>query len=207
MFPLNWRAHFFFDKYELDERRLVKQCLRADDRVLELGGCIGVVSCMINQMLATRSAHTVIEANPFVLPWLYRNRMLNQCKFEVIHTAVGQNHSESFSLETNALFGSAKHSNTEQQLLVVGTPFSELILNHGPFNVLVMDIEGAELPLLEAAGEWLFPFRLVIFETHPYILGEPGVTRCRQALEHGGFAMAAKSGAVEAWERLTGKLD
>jgi predicted O-methyltransferase YrrM len=48
--------------------------LRPEERVLELGGCLGVVSCSINTLLRDPSRHVVVEANPKLLAYLYENR-------------------------------------------------------------------------------------------------------------------------------------
>ena len=46
-----YRSAFVFGEYEAGERRLIRQFLRADDRVIELGGCIGVLSCLVNSQV------------------------------------------------------------------------------------------------------------------------------------------------------------
>ncbi len=44
----NYRSAFVFDEYESAERKLVHRFLRPDDCVIELGGCIGILSCLVN---------------------------------------------------------------------------------------------------------------------------------------------------------------
>jgi hypothetical protein len=44
----NYRSAFVFGEYEAGERKLIRQYLRTDDRVIELGGCIGVLSCLVS---------------------------------------------------------------------------------------------------------------------------------------------------------------
>ena len=41
----NYRSAFVFGEYELAERKLIRRFLCPDDRVIELGGCIGIISC------------------------------------------------------------------------------------------------------------------------------------------------------------------
>ena len=43
----NYRSAFVLGEYEAAERRLIRQFLRADDRVIESGGCVGVLSCLV----------------------------------------------------------------------------------------------------------------------------------------------------------------
>src|SRR5262245_43618744 len=69
---LSYRACFLTDAYEREERELVRQWVRPEDRVIELGACLGIVSCVTNRLLADKSKHVVVEANPFCIASLYR---------------------------------------------------------------------------------------------------------------------------------------
>jgi hypothetical protein len=71
------RGRFAFDTYELPERELIRKYLPSNARVLELGGGIGVVSCLTNSLLRDKHAHVVVEANPLLIPFLESNRDLN----------------------------------------------------------------------------------------------------------------------------------
>jgi hypothetical protein len=53
-------------------------------------------------------------------------------------------------------------------------------------DVLVMDIEGGELQLLENAA--LKSLRAIVLEFHPKHYGKQGVTRCQDILCAAGFA-------------------
>ena len=57
------RGRFAVDTYERPERTLVSKYLPPRATVLELGGCIGVVSCTVNRMLDRPDKHVVVEAN------------------------------------------------------------------------------------------------------------------------------------------------
>src|SRR5579884_4280578 len=47
-----YRSCFLLDDYEVDERQLIPRFVRSDDRVLELGACLGIVSCITNRLLS-----------------------------------------------------------------------------------------------------------------------------------------------------------
>src|SRR6185436_18924272 len=85
---LGYRSCFLRDTYEKEERELIKNLVRSNDSVLEFGACLGVVSCVTNKLLADKTKHVVVEANPLVIPSLYRNRELNQAGFLVEHCAI-----------------------------------------------------------------------------------------------------------------------
>jgi hypothetical protein len=94
----NYRSAFVFGEYEAGEQKLIRQFLRTDDRVIELGGCIGVLSCLVNSRLESRTHHLVVEANPELIPILRRNRELNQACFEIAECAVSTDPEVSFAV-------------------------------------------------------------------------------------------------------------
>src|SRR5882672_8018119 len=100
-----YRATFLTDDYEQDERQLIKEYLRAEDRVVELGACLGIVSCVTNRLLAQKANHVVVEANPFCIPSLYRNKELNQSGFLIEHCAVHANGEATFYLHPVYIVG------------------------------------------------------------------------------------------------------
>jgi len=77
------RARFFYDVHELDERELVKRWLPDDATVLELGACLGVVSCVINRQLADPTRQISVEPNPQLQEVLRRNRDANRAHFAI----------------------------------------------------------------------------------------------------------------------------
>jgi hypothetical protein len=52
---------------------------------MDRGGCIGVVSCVINRVLQEPSRHVVVEGNPYIIPALQCNRDFNGCSFQIEH--------------------------------------------------------------------------------------------------------------------------
>src|SRR6185295_467935 len=75
--------------YEGPERTAAKRYIRSDIPVVEFGGALGVVSCVLNRRLKNPRHHVVVEANPHVLPALLENRNRNHCSFEIVHGAAG----------------------------------------------------------------------------------------------------------------------
>jgi hypothetical protein len=77
----------------------------------------------------------------------------------------------------------------------------ELYQENGPFSVLIMDIEGSELDVLESSQELLPKFRVIVIEFHDWIIGTEGVNRCREILQRAGFTLATKAVHNEGWIR------
>jgi FkbM family methyltransferase len=199
---LAYRASFFSATYEAEDLEVVRACIRPDDRVLELGACMGVVSCVTNKMLTDKTAHVVVEANPFCLPVLHRNRELNQCGFLVEHCAVSGLRDVTFHVNPKVIVSSSLQVKTNTPVRVPARSLVELDARYGPFTALIADIEGAELETFESARDVLRRYRLVIVELHDWALGEAGLKRCREILSESGLQCAQRIKWVEAWQRI-----
>lgn len=198
-----YRARFHYDLYEWEERRLVNEFVRPDDSVIEIGACIGILSCLTNKRLSeTPEAHVVIEPNPELIPYIEKNRELNDCGFHIEQCLVTD--------ETDPVFYTAKHiskgsasQRTSDQVNVKPCRLTDLEDKYGKFNVLIMDIQGGELDLIELEKNTLAHFRLVIAEFHPAIIGASSVEQCRALLRELGFQLKQEIGDVEAWGKGT----
>jgi hypothetical protein len=82
------KSRFLFKTYEKETRYLVKKYLKPNLPVVEFGGCIGVVSCLANNMLIDPELHVVVEAQPHLIDTLTKHREINKCKFKIIHAAL-----------------------------------------------------------------------------------------------------------------------
>jgi FkbM family methyltransferase len=199
---LAYRSSFLSGKYEVEDIEVVRSFIAPSDRVLELGACLGVVSCITNKALTDKTRHVVVEANPFCLPSLHRNRDLNGCGFLIEHCAVSTSRDVTFHVNPKMIVSSSLGTKTDLPVRVPAKSLAELDARHGPFTALIMDIEGAELETLESAREVLRHYRLVILELHDWALGEAGLKRCRDLLGEAGLQCRKRVQWVEAWERI-----
>jgi FkbM family methyltransferase len=197
----NYRSAFVFGEYEAGERKLIRQYLRADDRVIELGGCIGVLSCLVNSRLTERTQHLVVEANPELIPLLRSHRELNRAGFEIETCAVSTEPEITFSVHRLMTHSSTFAGGETRRITVQGRSLADLHQSHGPFNVLLIDIEGSELEVLRASSTLLREYRLVIIELHQEQLGAEGLEECRRILKSVGLERSAAIHSVEAWTR------
>jgi FkbM family methyltransferase len=196
-----YRACFFGGDYEAEERTLIKTYLRPSDRVLEFGACLGIVSCVTNRLLEDRSAHVVVEANPLLVPSIYRNREINKAGFLIEHCAVSNKPEETFYLHPVYIVGGTSQRETDRPVRLPGRSLRELEERYGPFTTLIIDIEGSEGDVFESSQDILSRYRLVIAEMHPWAIGEAGVQRCRDILTKAGLKFMAAAGITEAWQR------
>jgi FkbM family methyltransferase len=196
-----YRACFFDGSYEASERKLVRKFVRPTDSVLELGACLGVVSCVTNKILGDKTRHVVVEGNPFCIPTLQRNRELNHSGFSVENCAVSNEPDVMFYLHPIYIVGGTTQRESSRPVRVPSRSLAELDACHGPFNVLIMDIEGAELEIFSTSQDQLDRYRLVIVEFHPWAIGEVAVEHCRQLLTAAGLIFKERTEYTEAWQR------
>ena len=72
-----------------------------------------------------------------------------------------------------------------REISVPTRTWAEVMAQFRP-DVLLMDIEGGELALLEGAD--LSGLRAIVLEFHPDTYGKQGMRRCKALLERAGFA-------------------
>lgn len=196
-----YRSCFLSGAYEHEERALIRRWLQPADQVIELGACLGVVSCVTNSLLKDKTRHTVVEANPFCIPSLYRNRELNRAGFLVEHCAVDTRPEVTFYLHPRYIVGGSSQRQTERAVRLPAKSLRQLDQERGPFTVLIIDVEGSEREVFEASRDVLKRYRMVIAELHDWAIGADGVEGCRQILRESGLAFADRAGITEAWIR------
>ncbi|MEM6305007.1 MAG: FkbM family methyltransferase [Pseudomonadota bacterium] len=175
--------------YEDKETNAALRVVRPGDVVLELGGGIGYMSTLVATKRDVKSVHS-FEANPHLIPYIRQ-----------VHAANGVTNAE----VTNALLGPRKGSadfyvrdpmlgsslevlegevdppSVKVDVLNAGTVFKDI----AP-NVLICDIEGAEMDLIPQLP--LKGLRAAILETHPQWIGPKGINRVMQAFMDAGLA-------------------
>ena len=178
-------------RYERGERRGLERLLRPDDRVLDLGGGLGVVASACARACPEGAVLTV-EANPELLPMIRETLRLNGATdAEVRHGAVvgpgAAPGPRSFYLRAD-FWASSMEPDSRPYLRAVSLPalpLADLMAEFRP-TVLSCDIEGGEAGLFD--GLDLSGLRLAVVEMHPKAIGEDGVAAVRRALIDAGLA-------------------
>ncbi|WP_159578823.1 FkbM family methyltransferase [Marinoscillum sp. 108] len=199
LFPSGYYSRFLFKTYESPEIALMKKYLDPGDSIIELGACIGVVSCISNKMLDHPENHVVVEANPDLITEIEKNRANNHCHFSLENALISNQAFETFYTYNIAISGSLQKKVHNPKLVlsrevqVKGVGFESLQAKYGlKFNVLLMDIEGAEYTLIEENLEFLKGLRLLIIEFHPNIMEHLDTEKYHRYLEEIGFEFAEK---------------
>jgi FkbM family methyltransferase len=181
--------------YEAPERRAVARYLRRDLPVVELGGSMGVVSCVTNKLLQNPIAHLVVEANPFAIPHLERSRKLNQCQFEIVNRAIAYGVESVTFRPSSSMLGNSITANGDLSPVTVQTAqLGDLVRDRG-FNrfTLICDIEGLEYDLVCHETEVLKSADTLIMETHDRFIGAEKSGLMMTKLEDLGFRLIEKT--------------
>jgi FkbM family methyltransferase len=198
---LGFRARFYYNIYEEPERILVKKYICPADSVLELGGCIGIVSAVTNAELRDKKRHVVVEPNPELIPWLSLNRDRNRAQFLIEHCLVAEGAaSAEFFIHPLIVGGSADRA-TERKTTVPVRSLGELTARYGDFSALVMDIEGGEIRFVSENLERLETMRILLIEEHPSIVGLPRIEEMHQLLNAAGFTLVERIQQSVVWSK------
>jgi FkbM family methyltransferase len=146
------KSRFLFHTYEDGHDKSISHYLNPELPVVEFGGCIGVVSCFTNRLLKDPQRHVVIEAQPFLIPTLEKNRDQNGCQFKIINAAVAyRSDYVDFWINPVSFIGnSTKAGKGGQTVKVATTSLKQILDTHGFDRIsLIVDIEGAETELVD----------------------------------------------------------
>jgi FkbM family methyltransferase len=170
------RAELFWGLYERAECVYIDRYIHGSDRVLELGGGLGVSSAHIAAGLAPRAQLLCVEANPAFVPAIERNvvphvRRLN-LRARVLNAALAAD-ADFVHLRTDdnpfaSHVTARRPSEGRDGVIVPSRSLSSLIkeLSSLPYD-LVCDIEGAEAAfILGGDDDGLAECRRLVIEVH-----------------------------------------
>jgi len=163
------RNGLFKETYEEPERILVRRWLNPGDRVLEVGGGIGLVSLTCARICGAANVLTY-EANPAMEAVIRNNFRLNGLEPTLrtkLVTTDGR--AVTFYLNDNIMSSSCYDRKMGTPRTLPSDALDQVIAEWKP-TALVMDVEGAEIEMLTASE--LPGIRKVILEIHPHIVGE-----------------------------------
>lgn len=184
------KSRFLLDRYEKPEREALAD-LDPALPVIELGAGIGVVSCLANKKLAVPEKHVVVEANPYILPLLYKNREHNQCQFSIVHSAIGYG-GVTLSFYIQPEFIESNAFSPQGTRITLATTSVEKIANDFKFDrcSLICDIEGTEVDLVLREADFLRRrVDFVVFEVHEDKVGKEPVADMLSRLQEMGFVI------------------
>lgn len=174
--------------YAASERQLLTEALRADDRVMEIGAGIGVLTALCAQRVGSTRVHAY-DAHPDMVRAAQDTCALNGVSPAITHCALGRI-AGARSLYVGTLLGESPRSRAARELTVPGATLADAVCHHRP-TLLIIDVEGGECELLKDAIGLRISKILIAF--HPHLLGPLAVMRARRAFAEAGYAAVAQS--------------
>jgi len=179
-------------KYEVEELNLLEYIPDINElTVLELGGCLGVVSVVLNKKLNNPEKHIVIEANPKLIKYLEHNKKINNCSFVVKNALMTPNKNNNIFYSYDKLVAGSAHrldnneSNKTQHIIDTITLEELEAQVEYNFDLLVIDIEGGELEFLENFD--ISKFKYILVELHENLMYSGFNNKCIHILNSEGF--------------------
>lgn len=148
-FTKKLKRQLYLNSWESEEIKMLKEHLEEQDKVLEIGSCIGFLSIYVAQRI-TKGNLLSIEANPHLIPIINQNMKLNDVNFSVNNCVVGEKSFYDFYINESIISSSLEYKPGLCAERIPGISFSLLLSKHSP-NLLIIDIEGGEYELLENA--------------------------------------------------------
>jgi FkbM family methyltransferase len=193
--------------YEQPESELVRELIPKGTNVIELGGCLGIVSATIRQQIGAKARHIIVEARTELIPVCEANasREAEAGTTMVIQAAIDYSGSPfvEFALGHNIHVGHVAGPN-QIGVRVPATTLSK-VSEQIPSQsfALVCDIEGAELALVQHETQTLQRVSVLILETHPdiYANGTQDLDHLIANLDRIGLHRVAQKGQVYGFQR------
>lgn len=183
--------------YETDDAMVVQQLVNNDDCVLECGSSVGFLSLYARKVIGVKR-YAMVEANPELMGLMNKNYFLNgvskpSCCFN--YAVCASDCEIDFGINRNFWSSSlAERAGTNKFVKVKGRTLTSIVssLEFSP-NVLIMDIEGAEI---EVAADSFKNFEKIIIEIHPKITGQRQADGFVDRLISAGYRVACKRGST-----------
>jgi FkbM family methyltransferase len=186
--PKSVRSALFKGTYEKFECDLVKQHVTAGAKVLEIGTGIGLVS-LVATRLSGQGNVLSYEANPKMEATIRANYLLNGFEPNLRMKALTADGRElTFFQDQNILSSSLHERDIKSTTITVPSVAINDVLKEAAPSVILMDVEGAEVELLEIAD--LSNVKVMIIEMHPHIVGHDVIDGLLESLNAQGFTPA-----------------
>jgi FkbM family methyltransferase len=174
--------------YEQDECTVLQKTLRPDDRVLEVGAGIGVVTALCCRIAGDGNV-AIYEANPGLASRLKHTCTSNGFAPKInIRPVAAESGPVVFRVGDNFLSSSlVDRPNLSREIVMEADSFTAVLAEVQP-TFLVMDIEGAETSILASTGDF-GAVRAICLEIHPHVTGQDKIEKMMAHLARCGFML------------------
>lgn len=198
--PAAVRDDMLRNTYEDTERKLLLKVLRPGMKVVEIGAGIGFIGLLASRIVGDANVWSY-EANPTLEPIIRGNYRLNGLSPTLTMKAVTRDGNpitffRSDNIVSSSVFDRARG---DQQITVESIAFDDILAQLHP-DVIIMDVEGAEIDLL--AGALTADLHHLIVEMHPHIVGQQKIDSLWKHLEEEGFKLEARDRKTVYFKRV-----
>jgi FkbM family methyltransferase len=180
-------------RYEVEERKMVPRILTREDRVLEIGGGVGLMAMLCARVIGEQNV-VVYEANPEIRARALENVRHNGMNIAIEHAAVVSSDyvgdevtffvSENFW--SSSLLDKGDKAGRQVEIRAPALRLDALIAKHRP-SVIIADVEGAEYAIFRHAE--LRGVQKLCIEFHTRYIGSSKVSELIGALLAQGFEL------------------
>lgn len=174
-----------YGEYEKSELMIVKEQLTVDDRVMELGTGVGLLSTYCAKIVGSDQVFTY-EANPMLEDIIRNTYRLNHVSPTLSICLLGDTDAErTFYVDKDFWASSTVRRSTAAKSIQVKTKsFAEEVRRINP-SFLLLDIEGGEYDLLINAD--FHNIKKIMIEFHGDLIGEEKIQAVRERFIQNGF--------------------
>lgn len=181
--------------HESEELEVIRRHLTSEDRVLEFGSGLGLITAACCQIVGSENVVTY-EANSVMEPLLRKTFELNglapDLRMKMISLDAGE---QKFYVSERFVVSSQSHHDGSDEVSVATDSFADVVRDVQP-SFLVMDIEGAEIGLADESID-LGCISKICVEVHPTIVGDQATSRLIQSLLNRGFQLELTSSKAD----------
>jgi FkbM family methyltransferase len=182
-------------QWESEEVTILTKYLHENDKVIELGACVGFLGVVVNDKIKNKESHMLIEANPEMIPVIEENKKLNGSKFKIEHCIIGnpEDGERDFRI-SNFILGSSVFNKGGK---IVKVPVKDISEYSNDYNFLIVDIEGGEYELIKNNINEIMKFDKLLIEFHPfYGFSNHDIQNSLTILKKSGFTIVEKKAHV-----------
>jgi hypothetical protein len=174
------------NKIEKPEQDLARMYILEEDTVFELGGRYGSVSCVINSKLKYKTNQVVVEPDERVWSALERNKIVNNCEFNIVKGFVSAKKLDLTCLDDWNGYATTSVENTNSK--IPSYTLAEIQEKYKlTFDVLVADCEGFLEQFFDENPTFCDGLRILLFEAdYP---NKCNYDKIRAMLKDKGFVM------------------
>jgi FkbM family methyltransferase len=201
-------AKLFWNIYESAEARFVERYIKPNINVIELGGGIGVISCLIRKKISDNKKLIIVEADRELLKVARKNININHPGRDTVllNLAISYESENKVTFERGVSNVGGKIKNeveNERSIEVKSGKIKHVEKYVDGEYALVSDIEGAEVGVFLESDTALSECRQIIIELHNTVYkGEKvSVSECIKIISKSGFTLKDKYGPVCHFEK------